>query len=333
MIIKREILMKEDTKQFEAFGFAPVMDPFNFMDQIRVVWQTNFIFVKIQDTVQGIDRFSTGALYMYLCAQVLYACICGHQCSIHVSVCPNAKDTCISMPQCSVSPLCSIHLPVCPSALCIYESLCAPVLYTNICVPQCSKHVPLCSSALYIRISVCHKCSIHVSVHPSALNMYLCAQVLHTCTCVPLCPIHVPVCPCALYMYLCAPLRYTCMCAPVLYTCTCVPQCSEHVPVCPCALYKCALEPRNGPISPLYFYPFCMPFYGTRDSRLSHCSPLLYLSSLSVYLSLFLSLNFSIYSPHSLPFPTHNLYIFFPLFLYLFLFNFATKNQYSTNAN
>ncbi len=61
VIIKRQILIKENTKQLKTFGFAPVMDSFNFMDQTRVVWQTNFIFVKIQNTVQGIDRFSTGA--------------------------------------------------------------------------------------------------------------------------------------------------------------------------------------------------------------------------------------------------------------------------------
>jgi hypothetical protein len=74
MIIKREILVYEDTKQFEAFGFAPVMDPFNFMDQTRVVWQTNFIFVKMQDTVQGIDRFSTGAKHN----ELGFICIYGH---------------------------------------------------------------------------------------------------------------------------------------------------------------------------------------------------------------------------------------------------------------
>jgi hypothetical protein len=54
MIIKRQILIKENTKQLKAFGFAPVMDSFNFMDQTWVVWQTNLIFVKIQDTVKGL---------------------------------------------------------------------------------------------------------------------------------------------------------------------------------------------------------------------------------------------------------------------------------------
>ena len=36
MLIKRKILIKENTKQLKAFGFAPVMDSFNFMDQTRV---------------------------------------------------------------------------------------------------------------------------------------------------------------------------------------------------------------------------------------------------------------------------------------------------------
>ncbi len=148
---------------------------------------------------------------------------------------------------------------------------------------------------------------MHVSVCSRALCMDLCAPVF-TC-------MHVCVCP-----------VLSCTCVPecstvcVRRTCIYVPRCSEHVPVCPCALYLCALEPRNGPISPLYFYPFCMPFYGTRDSRLSHSSPLLYLSSLSIYLSLFLSLNFSIYSPHSLPFPPSHLNSLFPVFCIQFSF-------------
>jgi hypothetical protein len=215
------------------------------------------------------------ALYLYVVSVRTSAlCItspcCVPQCSIHVKyLCDPVLHTCIGVPQCSE------HVPVCPCALYMY--LWVPVLYTCLCVPQCSKHVPVCPTDLY---------------------MYLCAPVLYTCIIVPQCSEHVPVCPGALYMYVCpSALTCTCvppgalymyLCAPVLYTCTCVPQ--------------CALEPRNGPISRLYFYPFCMPFYGTRASRLSHSSPLLYLSSLSVYLSLFLSLNFSIYSPHS---PSH----------------------------
>ncbi len=137
---------------------------------------------------------------MGICAEVklhVKYCICVPQCFIHV-----LYDVLQS----------SIHVPVCPSALCIYEYLCAPVLY----VP----YVSVCSSVLrYICVL---KCSMHirVSVCSSALCMYLCAQLLYAYIYVlkPAQCAHVSVFPIAICMYLCA-------------------LCSAHVSMCPIALY------------------------------------------------------------------------------------------------
>jgi hypothetical protein len=127
----------------------------------------------------GVLQFSThvpvcppAPCSMYLCAQVLYACICMcaavlftcicvPECSVHVSLCAARCSICT----CIRVPRCSIHVSVRPSALKMY--LCAQVLYTCTCVPRCSKHVPLCSSALYIHLNA-----------TSAQYKYLCAPVL-----------------------------------------------------------------------------------------------------------------------------------------------------------
>jgi hypothetical protein len=66
----------------------------------------------------------------YLCATVLYECICVPKCSKHVSVCPNALHMYLSAPvlyTCICVAQCSIHVSVCPSALNMY--LCVSVLY------------------------------------------------------------------------------------------------------------------------------------------------------------------------------------------------------------
>ncbi len=134
------------------------------------------------------------ALYMYLCAPVPYTYTCVPQCAIHLSVCPSAL-TCMRAPvlyRCIIVPQCSEHVPVCPGALYMY--LCAPVLYTSICVPS-ALYLHLCAPVLY---------ACTVSVWLSALYIHQCAPVLWKCTCVPRCSIHVPVCPSSLNMYLCA---------------------------------------------------------------------------------------------------------------------------------